>query len=355
MKGKMFNMLDKSQTNSHNKENAVSHSQHKNDACMRLLVAIPCLNEAETITDVINDIPRDIPGIKHVDILVIDDGSTDKTSEKSRDAGVIVLRHQTNRGVGAAFQSAVEYAVENNYDLMVNIDGDRQFNPVDIPKLIMPILEGNAEMVTASRFLNSKLIPKEMPRVKLIGNYVMSFVISWLVRVRFADVSCGFRCYSREALLRMNLLGAFTYTQETFLDLTSKNIEIREIPIEVRYYNDRKSRVANSIFRYAMDTGKIIFRAYRDYFPLRFFSWISVMFAIPSIFFGVVFIWNYEVTGRFSGYLYAGFSAAFLFAMAIVFFVLGLVTDMLVRIRTNQERIIYTLKKYHSHSLLHSK
>lgn len=311
---------------------------------MRLLVAIPCLNEAPTIADVVRNVPRAIKGIEHVDIVVVDDGSTDTTSHEAKNAGAMVLRHQMNRGVGTAFRTAVEFAVENNYDLMVNIDGDRQFNPEDIPKLVVPMLDCEADMVTASRFLDPALVP-EMPRAKFVGNHMMSFLISRLVRKRFSDVSCGFRCYGREALLRLNLHGAFTYTQETFLDFAVKNLRILEVPIEVKYFKDRKSRVAGSIWRYAVNTLVIIFRGYRDYFPLRFFVRLSALFALPGALFGAIFFGNYFLTGKFSGYLFAGFSSAFLFVMATVFLVLGIVADMLDRIRSNQERILYLIRK----------
>ncbi|WP_347927673.1 glycosyltransferase family 2 protein [Pseudomonas helvetica] len=311
---------------------------------LRLLVAIPCLNEAVTIAQVVRDVPRSIIGVHSVDVLVIDDGSDDSTSTEAKSAGAIVLRHSRNRGVGSAFQSAVNYAVELEYDLMVNIDGDRQFNPNDIPKLVAPILSGEADMVTASRFIDASMTPK-MPKVKLYGNHMMSYLISRLVRRKYADVSCGFRCYSRESLLKINLHGAFTYTQETFLDFAAKSLEIKEVPIEVQYFDDRKSRVAGSISKYAINTSKIIFRGYRDYFPLRFFWGVSAFFAVPATLFTIAFILHYILTGAFSGFLFAGFSAAFLFFMATVFFVLGVVTDMLDRIRTNQERILYLLKK----------
>lgn len=313
---------------------------------LRMLVAIPCLNESATIANVIKDIPRQIPGIARVDVLVVDDGSTDLTAEMAKSANATVVRHPLNRGVGAAFQTAVTYAIDNNYDVMVNIDGDRQFNPADIPKLVKPLLAGEADMVTASRFIDPSMIP-QMPKVKLAGNHMMSHLISKLVRQRFFDVSCGFRCYSREALLRLNLHGAFTYTQETFLDFSVKNLRIKEIPIEVRYFDDRKSRVAGSIGKYAVNSAKIIFRGYRDYFPLRFFVGIAAFFAIPALIFSILFLGNYAITGHFSGYLFAGFSSAFLFAIAIAFVILGVVADMLDRIRSNQERILYMLRKKH--------
>jgi glycosyltransferase involved in cell wall biosynthesis len=246
--------------------------------------------------------------------------------------------------VGKAFQTAVNYAVENGYDLMVNIDGDRQFNSQDIPKLVQPLLEGRADMVTASRFINVDMTP-DMPKVKLLGNHMVSYLISRMVRQRFHDVSCGFRCYSREALLQLNLHGAFTYTQETFLDFAVKRLGIMEVPIQVVYFADRKSRVAGSISNYAVNAAKIIFRGYRDYFPLRFFWGIALAFAIPALILALLFFGHFLVTGVFTGFLFAGFLSAFFTIMATVFFVLGVVTDMLDRIRSNQERILYRLKK----------
>lgn len=313
-------------------------------AGLRLLVAIPCLNEAATIAQVVGDVPRRIEGIERVDVVVIDDGSTDDTAARAQSAGARVIRHVRNQGVGAAFQTAVGHAVNEDYDLMVNIDGDRQFDPKDIPLLVEPVLAGEAEMVTASRFIDPSFTPV-MPKVKLVGNHMMSALISSLVRRRYADVSCGFRCYSRESLLKLNLHGAFTYTQETFLEFAAKRVEIKEIPVRVVYFPDRKSRVAGSIARYAVNTAKIIFRGYRDYYPLRFFWGLAAAFALPGVVLGAAFFGHYLMTGYFSGFLFAGFSSAFLWLMATVFFVLGIVTDMLDRIRTNQERIIYMLKK----------
>ena len=313
-------------------------------APLRLLVAIPCLNEDATIAQIVADVPRTIEGIGQVDVLVVDDGSTDQTFAEATRAGALTVRHPRNLGVGKAFHSAVNYAIDHRYDLMVNIDGDRQFDPQDIPKLVEPVLLGRADMVTASRFIESSMVP-EMPRVKLVGNHLMSRLISGLVRQKFHDVSCGFRCYSREALLQMNLHGAFTYTQETFLDFAVKRMTIVEVPIAVRYFADRQSRVVSSISKYAMHTAKIIFRGYRDYFPLRFFWGIGLVFLLPAIALAIVFFGHYLRTGFFTGYLFAGFLSGFMAMLATVFFVVGTVADMLDRIRSNQERILYRLKR----------
>lgn len=310
----------------------------------RLLVAIPCLNEDSTIAKVITAIPKSLPGIQGIDVLVIDDGSTDNTTNEARGVGAHVIRHSINRGVGVAFQTAVDYAIDNRYDVMVNIDGDGQFSPEDIGKLIYPVLNAQAEMATASRFVDTSLIP-DMPKTKLLGNKLMSFLISRLVGKKFYDVSCGFRCYSREALLRLTLHGSFTYTQETFLDFAAKGIFIIEVPIKVRYFPDRKSRIANSLIKYGIRTSKIILRGYRDYFPLRFFWAIAGIFFIPAAILALIFFVHFWTTGFFSGYLYAGFISAFFLALSTIFFVLGIVADMLDRIRSNQEKILYFLKK----------
>lgn len=312
---------------------------------MRLLVAIPCLNEANTIRSMVEDIPRSIIGISGVDVLVIDDGSTDGSRYEAEAGGAHVISHSENRGVGAAFQTAVAHAVEKGYDIMVNIDADRQFNPADISKLVLPVLKGESDMVTASRFIDASYTP-EIPKIKLWGNYAMSYLISKLLRRKYADVSCGFRCYNRECLLHLNLHGAFTYTQETFIDFIAKKIKIKEIPIKVVYYPDRESRVAGSIVKYAISTAKIIFKGYRDYYPLRFFWGLAFIFLVPATIFGAIFLAHYINTGQFSGSLYAGFSSAFFFAIGILLIILGVLADMLDRVRSNQERMLYQIKKH---------
>ncbi len=310
----------------------------------RLLVAIPCLNEAATIAAVVSAIPRQIEGLADVQVLVVDDGSSDATAAEATGAGATVISHARNKGVGMAMRTAVEYALLHEFDLMVNIDGDGQFNPADIAKLVQPVLRGEADMVTASRFIDPALVP-DMPKAKLWGNRMMSLLISFLVGERFYDVSCGFRGYNREGLLQLNLHGAFTYTQETFIDFAAKHMRILEVPIPVRYFADRKSRVAGNLFKYAARTAKIIFRGYRDYFPLRFFWFIALVLLVPGLGFAAMFITHFIATGKFTGYLFAGFGSAFLIGFSLIFFVAGFLADMLARIRMNQERVLYLLKK----------
>ena len=193
---------------------------------MKLVVMIPCLNEEKTIGGVIDQVPRQINSISELEILVIDDGSDDDTAEISKEHGATVVSHNRNMGVGKAFRTGISRALKMGADVVVNIDGDGQFNSKDIPKLIKPITTKKADFVTASRFKDDNLVPK-MPAIKKWGNRRIARLISLLTGKRFYDVSCGFRAYSKETALRMNLFGKFTYTQETFLDLAFKNLRIR--------------------------------------------------------------------------------------------------------------------------------
>lgn len=311
---------------------------------MKLLIAIPCLNEAETITDVITAIPQKIEGIDKITILVIDDGSTDETVKIAKKSGAEIVSHPTNLGVGSALHSAISYALDHQFDIMVNIDGDNQFDPNDIPKLIDPVLKGEADMTTASRFIDPALTP-DMPPVKKWGNHKMSWLISTLCGQKFYDVSCGFRAYSSYALENLNIHGRFTYTQETFVDMVSKRIRIKEVPIAVRYFEGRESRVAGSILQYAIKTFLIITKIYRDYFPMRFFGAIALVFFVLCLIFGSVFFGHFIMTGKFTGFLFAGFISGFCATLSVLFLILALALDMLDRIRMNQERILYRLKR----------
>lgn len=312
---------------------------------MRLVIVLPAFNESASIADVLNSIPASFPGVKELSVLVVDDGSTDDTKTLAKRNGAMVVSHNLNLGVGAAFQTGVNKALELNADIMVNMDSDGQFDPCDMNKLLTPIIEGEADFVTASRFIDADLKPK-MTWIKYLGNKIMSRLISGLTKQRFHDVSCGFRAYSREALLRMNLFGKFTYTQETFIDLAFKGLRIREIPVRVRGVREHgKSRVASNLFKYSLNSLRIILHSFIDHRPLTVFGALALMLFIFGLGFGVFFLVHYIITGRFSPHIWAGFTSGFFVVMSFVIFVFSLLGDMLSRIRKNQEEIIYKLKK----------
>lgn len=320
-------------------------ANHDTGQGLSLLVVVPCLNEENTVGWVVSNIPRDIDGIASVDVLVYDDGSSDKTAQRAREAGAEVISQSSNRGLGATFRDAVGIALSKGVDIMVHIDGDGQFDPADIPLLVKPVVAEQAHMVTASRFLDKNLIP-DMPRIKLWGNRGVAFIVRLLSGKRFKDVSCGFRVFSRETLLRMNLFGSFTYTQESFLDLIFKDLTILEIPVKVRGVREfGTSRIASSIPRYAFRSLKIMLRAFISYRPFRlFFSIASVCLVIGLGLLGFLGL-HYIDTGAFSPHIWAGFVGGSFCFLGFSTLVIGLVGDMLVRIRMNQENILYQLKK----------
>lgn len=310
----------------------------------KLLVAIPAYNEEEKIGEVIQNIPVKIKGVSKVHVLVIDDGSIDKTAKIAADSGAEVLKNNRNIGYGASFGKALQYSVDNCFDLMVSIDGDAQFDPKDIPELIEPIIEDKADLVTASRFINKDYYPK-MPLSKFWGNKLMSFLVSRLVGKKFYDVSCGFRAYSQKTLLSLNLHGKFTFSQETFISLSFKDFKITEIPIRVKYFPKRVSKISSNLFRYGANALKIIIETYRDYKPFVFFSYISLFFFIISIFFGSILLHTYITLGSFHPNVWSGFVGGTFLFIAITFFIVGISADIIKRIRVNQEEILYLLKR----------
>ena len=308
---------------------------------LRLLVSIPALNEQKTLGEVIRGIPREMPGIANVEVVVVDDGSDDRTGEVAAEAGATVIRHSRSRGVGAAFHTGLAHGIKRGADLIVSIDADGQFDPADIPALIAPIVDGEADFVSASRFIDPTLVP-EMPWAKLWGNRMMSRLISGLAGEKFYDVSCGMRCYARNAALQLHLLGRFTYTQEAFLNLAFKQLRIVEVPIRVRGEREYgESRVANNLWRYGWRTAQIIFRSYRDYHPLRFFGGIALGLFVPALMLGTFVLIHYLQTGQFSPHKWAAFSALGLASLSMLMAQIGVIGDMLTRHRVYLEELLY--------------
>lgn len=316
------------------------------DPAKNLLVYMPALNEEQSIPKVLKSVPKTFDGCSSVSLLVIDDGSTDETAKVAKKGSAKVITHKSNRGVGIAFQTAATAALEGGHDVLVSIDADGQFNPDQIPFLLRPILKGEADFSIGNRFYTNSR-PKNMSRVKYYGNKAMNRLVSFAAGQEIKDASCGFRAYSRECLLSLNLMGSYTYTHETILDLANKGFVPAQIPVEVKYFEDRVSRVASNIPSYAYKSAKIIFKTFRDYRPFRLFGSLALLvFCIGAAFGGFVG-YHWYTTGGISPYKSFGIISAVLGLMSLALFALALLADMLGRMRRNQERLLYFLKKEH--------
>jgi glycosyltransferase involved in cell wall biosynthesis len=311
----------------------------------RILVAVPVLNEAESLGAVIDGIKSvKIPGAK-ISTLILDDGSIDDSVKIARGRAVEVISHGKNRGLGATFRSAVRYAQAKDADILVTIDGDGQFDPQDIPKLVAPVAHGQADFVTASRFRNDAYTPK-MSRVKLWGNRRVAWLVNTLAGTNLHDVSCGFRAYSKEALLSLDLIGDYTYTHETILTMAFQNLALTEVDVHVRGERQfGESRVAKSVFWYAVNTGIIILRNFRDYKPLVTFGAPAVLIGgvglLCLLYFGISSLILQEFYPKI-----LAFVGAFLVLFATLLLITALMADMFTRIRKQLENVRRMLAKF---------
>ena len=321
-------------------------------AQVKLFIVTICKNEEKTIKELIDRIPRRIDGIDQIDIALVDDGSTDATAKIAKKAGATVIGDGIWRGLAVQFRRAANYALENDYDVMVNIDGDLQFAPEDIPKFVAPIISNEADFVAADRFTDPETgeerQPENMPSAKYYGNKLGSWIVGKLSKQSFRDVTCGYRAYNRDALYALNTNGTKTYTQESFQVLAAKGMRIATVPVVVKYFKDRKSRVVSSVPAYIIMSGLNILRAFRDFAPLRFFVIVGLVPLLVGLaclaFVGI----HWLVTSSFSPYKFVGFSGIYLVTLGIFFWALGLLADMNVRIINNQEKIFEELRR-HAH------
>ncbi len=312
---------------------------------MKLIVNLPAYNEEEKIGQTIKRIPRKLKGISEVLVQVTNDGSEDKTIEVSRQAGAdIIVSHSTNRGIGVAFKTAVTNALENGADIMVNIDADGQFDPNDIQKMIDPILNGESDMVIADRFGEHKA--KNIPWIKDFLNRFAANIVGKFMQFKIKDLTCGFRAMNSETMLRLNLPGGFTYTQETIIDALGKNLKLKWIPVKVTYFADRKSRVVKSVFHFVNNSFKIIIKAIRDVRPMKFFGIPGSILVLISLIIFSVFLFFYFQNFKVSPYRNYLLLSAVLFLIGLQTIIFALIADMIKTNRKLTEDQMYLLKSY---------
>ena len=309
----------------------------------KIIVYMPALNEGATIHTVLTSIPGKFDGFSSLELLVINDGSNDNTEQEALKAGATVINHTSNKGVGSAFQTALNYALKVHADVLVSTDADGQFDATQIEAMIAPLANNQADFCIGNRFANAR--PEKMPRLKFWGNRRISKIVSLISNTKIQDASCGFRAYSKDCLLHLNLQGNFTYTHETILDLLDKGYRVAQVPVSVTYFDDRTSRVANNLFKYAFKTSLIIFKCLKDYKPLQFFFSIALFVLFIALFMGGFVLIHWIMNSTITPYKSIGIIALSLCGMSLLLMTLAFVADMLNRIRHNQEKILYLLKK----------
>jgi glycosyltransferase involved in cell wall biosynthesis len=318
------------------------HEPRRPSICdMKLIIQIPCFNEEQTLPLTLADLPREVPGFDTVEWLVIDDGSSDRTIEVAREHGVDhIVKLTNNKGLAAGFQAGLDAALKLGADVVVNTDADNQYDGRDIPKLVAPIVAGNADMVVGDRQVET--IEHFSPLKKLLQK-----LGSWVVRqassTTVPDTTSGFRAYNREAALQMQVVSRFTYTLETIIQAGKLLVAVDHVPIRTNE-KTRESRLFPSMGAYVRRNSISIFRIYAQYEPLKVF-WggavvIGLLAAAVWIRFFVAF-----VSGEGAGHVQSLILGAVLFIAAMLLGALGVIGDLLAAQRTLSQRTFERVRR----------
>lgn len=292
---------------------------------MKLIVQIPCFNEEHTLPLVLADIPREIPGVERVEVLVIDDGSTDATVEVARSLGVDhVVRNPRNLGLASTFRRGLEACLERGADVIVNLDGDNQYKASDIPKLIQPVVDGAADMVIGNR--QTHLIPHFSP-VKKALQRLGSAVVSFLSGTRVTDAVSGFRAMNREAASKLTILSEYTYTIESILQARSKGLVVGEVDT-LTNPKLRDSRLIKSIQSYIARSVATMVRVFTMYNPLKVFLLVGGCFFAVGLLLGLRFVYFFA-TGAGGGHVQSLILAAVLMIVGVLIAMSGLLADLI--------------------------
>jgi glycosyltransferase involved in cell wall biosynthesis len=309
---------------------------------MKLIVQIPCLNEEETLAATIADIPRAIAGIDEVELLVVDDGSTDRTVEIARENGVEhIVRLTNNKGLAAGFQAGLDACLKLGADLVVNTDADNQYRGADIPKLVVPILAGDADMVVGDR------------RVAQIEHFsgpkkALQRLGSWVVRrlsgTEIADTTSGFRAYNREAALGLLVVDSFTYTLESLIQAGKMLVAVDQVEIGTNPQT-RESRLFTSTGSYVRRNAGAILRIYARYEPLRAFFTAGLIVGVLALAAWLPFLLDWILNGNSSGHIQSLILGAVLFIAAVQLFALGVIGDLLAGQRVMTQRVFERVRR----------
>ncbi len=308
---------------------------------MQLFVMIPAHNEEETIAQVIQTIPRKVAGISKVSVIVINDGSTDKTAEIARKKGAEVITHHEKQGLAPTFQHGLNECLKRGADIIVNIDADGQYDSTEIPKIIKPIAEGWADVVLTNRKV---LALDHMPFGKKYGNVLATFVTRMVSGFPVKDAQSGFRAFSREAALKINVRSAYTYVQETIIQAVDKRMKIVQTDCWFGKRKGGSSRLISNILDYAKRAGSMLLRSYVRYRPLKVFLISGLLISLPGLLFAFRYIW-FWAHGQQAGHIQSLIAAAIFLIVGFQIIMLALLADTVDAERNIAEETLYRLKK----------
>ena len=309
---------------------------------MKLFIQIPCLNEEKTLPDVLTTIPKKIPGFSSVEILVIDDGSTDKTVAVAKKHGVKhFVYHRANRGLARSFSDGLDYSLRHGADVIVNTDGDNQYPQADIPKLVEPILNNEADIVIGDR---QTATIQHFGYLKKTMQKFGSWVVNKAARTDVPDTVSGFRAYTKDAALRINVVNSFSYCTESIIHAGRNNMAIASVPVTTNPPT-RKSRLFKNMWQHMYKSGKVILKSYFMHEPLKVFLVpgvsLLIISAIPFVRYLVLTIGD-QNPGQHIQSLLLGVA---LFFSGLLFSVLGVLADLIKSNRIINENILYRTKR----------
>lgn len=308
---------------------------------MKLIIQIPCLNEAETLEIALNDLPKHIDGIDEIEYLIINDGSQDNTVEVAKNWGVhYVVNFKQNKGLAKGFMAGIDACLSNGADIIVNTDADNQYCGEDIEKLVRPILDGKADVVIGERPIDdTEHFSPLKKKLQHIG--------SWTVRIAsksdIPDAPSGFRAYSREAAMRLNVVNKYTYTLETIVQAGHERFAMTSVPIRTNA-ELRESRLFSSMFGYIKKSMVTIVRSFMMYKPLTFFGGIGVVLFLIGLLLGIRYL-IFIVMGTAGGHVQSLILASTLMMMGFMTGIIGLQADIIAANRKILEDIQYHVRK----------